>query len=342
MSIAAGAWVHTPAAPEQTDALIAELAERGIRRVCAIAKGPSGTTFYPSGLAYTEKGYEDAAVYGRLVERCRRAGIAVEVWICTFTEGGRSRFLDEHPECRGRSAGDSTVREDCEAFVCPAQERVHEHELALCREALGRFPGVARLHLDYIRYPWSNGTVCRCRHCCDEFRRKTGFDLTRDVIEGGDRENPGFEAFVAWRCEHIRRFVERARALAKDCGVGLSAAVFPFYPSIMFDLGQDWVEWCRAGLLDAVYPMTYNSSPLMVGRYTSVHVSLLSGLPVQLCEGLWIRDWMDEARAGHLVHAALDAGAPGIMFFTGQSLARLSPGFLPPLTEGPRAEPLHK
>jgi uncharacterized lipoprotein YddW (UPF0748 family) len=328
MTTNCGAWVHTPADIKETDTLIGQLAERGIKKVCSIFKDPSGTTYHPSAFAHTEPGYDDPKIYGSVLDRCRQSGLTFEAWICTFTEGGKSRFLDEHPECRGQSPESAAMTEDCSAFLCPAQDRVHDHELSLCREVLERYPGIDRLHLDYIRYPWSNGGVCRCAYCREEYRRLTGFDLMRDVIIRGDQEGPGFEAFVAWRCGHIRRFVERARALAREHGAGLSAAVFPFYPSILFDLGQDWGEWCRAGLLDAVYPMTYNSSPLLVERYTSVHVAQLAGAPVELAEGLWIRDWMDEGHAGRLVQAALASGAPGLMFFTGQSLARLSPGFL--------------
>jgi uncharacterized lipoprotein YddW (UPF0748 family) len=327
MPIDWGAWVHTPADIHETDTLIGQLAERGVQRVCAIFKAPSGVTYYPSDHAYTAEGYEDPAVYGAVVARCRQLGMKCEAWICTFTEGGYSRFLDTHPECRGQSADGDAMREDCEAFLCPAQDRVHDHELSLCRELLERYPGIDRLHLDYIRYPWSNGGVCRCGYCREEFRRVTGFDLLQDVI-ARDQEGPGFEAFVAWRCSHIRRFVERARALTREYGAGLSAAVFPYYPSILFDLGQDWVEWSRAGLVDAVYVMNYNSSPLLVERYTSVHVGLMTGAAATFAEGLWIRDWMDEAHVGRLVQAALAAGAPGIIFFTGQALARLSTGFL--------------
>jgi uncharacterized lipoprotein YddW (UPF0748 family) len=328
MQIEWGAWIEPPADIQETDTLIGQLAERGIQKVCTIFKAPSGITYYPSALAYTAEGYEDPKVYGAVLDRCRQSGMTFEAWICTFTEGGKSRFLEQHPECRGQSAAGAAMTEDCPAFLCPAQDRVHDHELALCREVLERYPGIDRLHLDYIRYPWSNGGVCRCEYCREEYRRLSGFDLMRDVIISGDQEGPGFEAFVAWRCGHVRRFVERARALSREFGAGLSAAVFPFYPSILFDLGQDWVEWSRAGLLDAVYPMTYNSSPLLVGRYTSVHVAQMAGTPVKLAEGLWIRDWMTEEQAGRLVRAALSAGAPGIMFFTGRALARLSPEFL--------------
>lgn len=311
-----GTWLHHPPKTEQeADDMVDALARLGVNCLVASFKNWTGPTFHPSKIAYTEEGFEDAELYGHLIDRCHAEGIEFEAWTCTFPESGRSKLLEEHPECRITNADGTEYRVEGNgiAWACPTSPVTQEYELSLCREVLEMYPKIDALHLDYIRYPAAE--VCRCQLCQKEFGDRYGYDLLADNGQDG---KPSFDAYVRWRCGNIRRFVERAAALTRQKGVRLSAAVFPYYPSVMYDLGQDWVDWCRSGLLDAVYPMNYNWSDLMVGRYTRVHADLLADSATLLCEGL--RANPPDKVLRQLGRAALDHGADGLIFFSAPNL----------------------
>lgn len=326
-----GAWLHQmPASKREMDKVIAGLSDRGINLLIASFKNWTGPTFYPSAHAYTEKGFEDGTLLRHAIDRCHEAGIEYEAWTCTFPESGRSRLLEQHPECRAvcRDGSEYRVKDaNGEAWACPARDATQDHELALCREVLARYPGIDGLHLDYIRY--SSTDTCYCAACRKEFRSLYGMDLLKDVMPGGS-EGKAFDAYVRWRCGHIRSFVAKAKKAADQAGVRLTAAVFPFYPSILYDLGQDWVGWCRDGLLDAAYPMNYNWSDRMVGLYTDLHVQQLKGSRAQLCEGLALKDRMRDKDLQKLGTAALDRGSDGLIFFSVPTLLKFSKRVLKP------------
>lgn len=326
-----GTWLHhAPKTKAEADRVVTKLAKMGVNCLITSFKNWTGPTFYPSKIAYTEKGFRDASLYGHLIDRCHQEGIEFEAWTCTFPESGRSRLLKEHPECRVTAGDDKEYRVEGNgiAWACPASDVTQEYELALCQEVLELYPQIDGLHLDYIRFP--SAEVCRCRHCQQEFKARYGFDLLKDNGRDGV---PSFDAFVRWRCGHIRRFVERAASATRRAGVRLSAAVFPFYPSIMYDLGQDWVDWCRSGLLDAVYPMNYNWSDLMVGRYTQIHASLLAGSATQLCEGLSVQEAMSARTLQQLGRATLDRGSQGLIFFSAPGLLQKPKDALAPFLD---------
>ncbi len=327
-----GTWLHdVPKTKEDIDTTVGKLAAMGVNCLITSFKNWTGPTFYPSQIAYTEEGFEDPALYGRLIDRCHEAGIQFEAWTCTFPESGRSKLLEDHPECRVTTADGKEYRVEGNgiAWACPASDLTQEYELALCREVLEFYPQIDGLHLDYIRFP--SAEVCRCEHCRQEFSSRYGFDLARDNGRDGV---PSFDAFVRWRCGHIRRFVDRAASVTRLAGVRLSAAVFPYYPSIMYDMGQDWVDWCHSGLLDAAYPMNYNWSDLMVGRYTQVHKLLLAGTATVVCQGLSVTRGITAPVLRQLGQAALDRGSQGLIFFEARGLMELPNDTLRPFVAG--------
>jgi uncharacterized lipoprotein YddW (UPF0748 family) len=329
-------WLHhVPATRATTDQIIEGLSKRGINTLIVAFKNWTGPTFYPSAIAHTEEGFTDGGLYGHVVDACHRAGIECEAWICTFPEAGRSRLIEEHPECRVLRADGTEYRIEGGngvAWACPANDLTQAYEAALCKEVLERYPKLSGLHLDYIRFPSTEACYCKC--CQDGFRRQYGMELVGDRSHG---LGPEFDAFVRFRCGHIRRFVEKAHAVSSAAGVRLTAAVFPYYPSIMYDLGQDWADWSRAGIIDALYPMVYNRSDLMVERYTTSMASLLRGTRCSLCTGLGLAPDITADEVRRQARAALDAGSEGLVIFECHQLLALPEDTLAPVTaHGPK------
>ena len=325
-----GAWLHIlPGARTEIDRVVDGLAARGINTVITMFKSWTGTVYYPSAVAYTEPGFEQDDLYGYMLERCHQHGMAFEAWSCVFPEAGPSKLIDEHPACRAlrKDGTEYRVEGNGIAWSCPARDETQAHQLAVFREVLDKYPALDALHLDYIRYSCTES--CYCSACREEFRGLYGLNLLEDVLPNGV-EGPAFDAYVRWRTGHISRFVEKVAELAHSQGKPLTAAVFPYYPSIMYDLGQDWADWCRRGLLDAVYPMNYNWSPLMVGRYTNLATHLLHSTHTLHCQGLGLKAGMvvDDVRA--LTQAALEQGAHGIIFFEAHALLDLPEETLAP------------
>jgi len=327
-----GSWLHfLPKTRQKADDIIAGLQQRGVNVLISSFKNWTGPTFYPSEHAHTEEGFEDGRMFRYTIDKCHEAGIRFEAWTCVFPEAGRSRLIEEHPECRAMRKDGTEYRVkdgNGEAWACPAQDATQGYEYAICREVLEKYPGIDALHLDYIRY--SSTDICYCEFCREEFSRKYGFNLLEDVITNG-RERPGFDAYVRWRCGHITRFVQRVHELTAELGVELTAAVFPFYPSVMYDMGQDWVDWCEKGLLDAAYPMNYNRSALMVGKYTRLHAFALENTNTLLCEGLRVYDSAEDVRKQS--QAALENGSAGLIFFSAPALLKLPPDVIKPFCE---------
>jgi uncharacterized lipoprotein YddW (UPF0748 family) len=296
-------------------------------------KSWTGTIYYPSEVAYTEPGFEQGDLFGHMIDRAHDHGMTFEAWSCVFPEAGPSKLIDTHPACRAVKKDGSEYRVEGNgiAWSCPARDETQAHQLTVFRELVDKYPAVDALHLDYIRYPDTD--ACYCAACQAEFRDEYGFNLLEDVLPGG-WEGPAFDAYVRWRTGHIRRFVESVANLAHGRGKDLTAAVFPYYPSIMYDLGQDWADWCRDGLLDAVYPMNYNWSPLMVGRYTDLAAHLLQPTRTTHCQGLGLKAAMTAGDVRALAQAALDHGAEGIICFEAHTLLALPEETLAPFTEG--------
>lgn len=121
-------------------------------------------------------------------------------------------------------------------WLCPSHPDNFRLELDSLLEIVRKYE-VDGLHLDYIRYPSSEG--CYCDGCRERFSRDTGKAVKNwpsDVITGTRREE-----YLNWRCEQITRLVravhEQARKLRK--GLKLSAAVFSNYPACREQVGQD-------------------------------------------------------------------------------------------------------
>ena len=143
-------------------------------------------------------------------------------------------------------------------YLDPALPAVRDHVAAVVAE-LAAVDGVAGVHLDYVRYASE-------RHgyhpaALEAFRRETGATGT---------PAPDDPAWSAWRRDQTRALVVAARQAveATDPDVLLSAAVIAWGagPDGIDAFGetrayrealQDWPDWARDDLLDAVLPMVY-------------------------------------------------------------------------------------
>jgi uncharacterized lipoprotein YddW (UPF0748 family) len=174
------------------------------------------------------------------------------------------------------------------------------------------------LHLDYLRYPNSlvlNGHPCACSRCQAEREKWLG----RPLPEPADLADPGFQyQEVRMRSRFVKSVARGLRDVADEAGVPLSLAARARYLKDAVVEGQDWVEWCREGLLDFVCPMSYNPCPERFRRFVDEHTNLLIGAGSPLYCGIGRSSSLGKIDAGQMaeqIRYANAQGAEGVCIF---------------------------
>jgi uncharacterized lipoprotein YddW (UPF0748 family) len=212
-------------------------------------------------------------------------------------------------------------------FLDPAAPGVADWLVAAFGELVTRYPGLAGLHLDYIRYPdvlpfipgtrfgvgldFGYGAPSRAR-----FQQETGRRAPfQQSLENAD-------AWDDWRRERVSALVrEIARtARAQHPGLAMSAAVWSHADRAYLALQQDWREWLEEGLLDFAVPMAYTRDDRLL-RYQAEH---FAGLPIadRIWAGLGV--WLfasEPQRALAQIQLVHDAGLRNVALFSYDAIA---------------------
>lgn len=254
-----GVWNHsgTGIYPGDWDRTCKVLAEAGMTALFPHVQRP-WCAHYPTRLIPASR---ELALQGDQLGAClaaaRKHGLEVHAWAILWNlEGAPSATIAEL-----QRAGRLQVSDKGEslAWLCPSHPANREFELAALRELPERYPGIAGVQLDYIRYKSSD--YCYCDGCKRRFAAATGLRVTRWPADA--RAGKAAEAYRQWRREQISSFVADARRelrrVAPSCK--LSAAVYAWYPGCRETIAQDWGEWVRRGSVDFVCPMNYTTRP---------------------------------------------------------------------------------
>ena len=181
----------------------------------------------------------------------KRLGLALHAWVNVMPAwrgkvppADRSHVCYQHPNwiVTGRDGRRQAFNDH---YVClnPCLPEVREYIVSVLRDLAERYP-IDGLHLDYVRFiegDWS-------------YDAKT-------LALFGESPDARPEAWAAFRRAAVTELVSMTRRMLKDMrpNATLSAAVFPSAKSRERVL-QDAEGWLRRGLVDAVFPMTYEDS----------------------------------------------------------------------------------
>ncbi len=249
-----GVWCHNAAGPSGLDwsEAVGRLKRAGFTALFANHQW-AGVAYYPSEVLPVA---QLVAAKGDLLQQCldasRSEGIELHLWsVLWVLENAPESFVTQMDQA-GRLMKDSKGK--TLKWLCPSNPLNVQLAVNAAAEAVRRY-AVDGFHLDYIRYPDSD--ACFCNHCASRFRQDTGRAATQwpaAVISGTDRG-----AFLAWRRDRITEALVRIRNAVKTARptVKVSAAVWGNWPGVRDSIGQDWMAWCRDGLLDFVTPMNY-------------------------------------------------------------------------------------
>lgn len=303
-------WNHsgTGAYPGDWERTAKELAEAGFNMVVPNLLW-AGRAHYASDVLPRSKTYEE---YGDQIEQCAAAckkhGVEVHVWKVNHNlSGAPGEFVEK---LRGENRLQASHKGEEQKWLCPSHPENFQLELESMLEVARKYD-VEGLHFDYIRYP--NGSHCYCDGCRERFASDTGLkpaDWPKDCYSG-EFHDP----YRDWRCEQITRLVAAVHREAKKIkpGIKISAAVFGAYPDCRESVGQDWVEWVKAGYLDFICPMDYTQSdPRFIGLVEN-QLRLVDGrIPVYPGIGAWR---LTPDRVVGQIHHARSLGAAGFTVF---------------------------
>lgn len=263
-----------------------------------------------------EPGLDPLAEFLRLA---RVHGIAVHAWVNVFLGADITTIRNAPPthilytrpawflrDRAGRSMLDYSQaqmrRADVEgAFLDPAQPAVRVYNLLVIRELLARYQ-VDGLHLDYIRYPFSQeGTDA-------DFGLGTAQHAARVQTNDALTMRRTRSHFVTQMVAEIRSEMSRMHPSRI-----LSAAVWPNRKKVEEHVFQPWTDWLHKGLLDYAFLMAYyNSEQVYDERIEKFYDPLINS---RMIIGVGIYRNPDPKVALHQLKSARAMGAAGVCFF---------------------------
>ena len=178
----------------------------------------AGFAHYPSTVLPQSRTFVNE---GDQLSACLKAaadsGIRVHAWFLTFSATrGSPSVLDDYAKKGWRL---KTAKGSLTEYVDPGNEAVCAMMLSAIDEVQAKYPGIAGVHLDFIRYG-------------------------ENAVQPSDA------------VDNVSEFVAKARLRVKRPR-WFTVAVYGKYPRCVNTVSQDWVAWLDARLVDYVVPMDY-------------------------------------------------------------------------------------
>ena len=244
-----------------------------------------GKAFYPSRyLPHAVSASHSGDQLAACLSACRKYGVQLHVWKVNFNMGyGLDKAFVASMRKQGRiqrSFGGDAGK----AWLCPSHPANQRLEIDSMVEVAERYP-VDGIHFDYIRYPGSDH--CFCDGCRQRFEAALGTRVTS--WPGGVRDNDSLRGkWLDFRRNNITAVVRGVHERARKArpGIKISAAVFRNWHRDRDGVGQDWVQWCKAGYLDFVCPMDYIPADAAFQRTVEQQLALVEGTNVPLYPGI--------------------------------------------------------
>lgn len=183
---------------------------------------------------------------GLIAESLHRRGIkvfdhidATLMWNCGF---GFRQMLERPDELL------LTWNDNMPSYqTCISNPAWRERFFSYLREVLST--GVDALQIDEL-YHWYKG--CTCRHCCEKFRRETGWQVPLNECDPawGDASSPFRRRWRDWRIKDCTNWFVELRRRTKDINPCLVLSAYSytggFVSSVSGDVGQELLDLSRA------------------------------------------------------------------------------------------------
>lgn len=296
-----------------------------------------GMTVYRSSLIPYYTGFEefDYSPYpdylSAFVAEAGKRGIEVHAWVEDFYVGVKENYFTQHlPQWLMLTKDGANRQSEGQEyggylFLDPANPEVRQYLIRFYDELLTKFPQIAGLNLDYIRYPVSS-------HSDDTgftdaamagFAAEYGIDFPENATreEKAKLVSAQYGNWVTYRANQVTTFVGQVYEMVKTehAGVLLSTAVFPEQGKSFGDKKQDFNTWLARGYLDIITPMAYyDDIPSLEGALKA----MLPGLSACYCYAGISPTYhnLSDERVLDQMQTAIETGADGFVFFGSQSI----------------------
>jgi uncharacterized lipoprotein YddW (UPF0748 family) len=216
--------------------------------------------------------------YGDQLAQCcaaaKRHGLEVHVWKCNFNLAGAPRALIDKLRREHRTQVNTAGKPY--DWLCPSDPENQKLEVESMVEVVRKYP-IDGLHFDYIRYPEHD--YCYCDACRKRFEAQRGRKIPNRDWPNEYIWGPGGKEYNDWRCRQITAVMaavsRQSRKIRPE--IKISAAVFGDYPVCRQWLGQDWLDWVKAGYLDMVFPMNYRAKDTDFAALVRNQLKLIGG-----------------------------------------------------------------
>ena len=251
----------------------------------------NGTVFYKSRIEpwADELGGRDPG-FDPLKVACREAhrrGLSIHAWV-NVMPGWRGKKPPKNPRQLYHARPDWFWRDarghrqplGWYASLNPCYPEVRQYLVSVMREIVEKYP-VDGLHLDYIRFPneWNDSYPRGAR--VPDYPRDPR-TLLMFKRETGHTPESSPSRWDQWRSEKVTEVVAAIRSMMAEVNpqVKLSAAVGPVPERAKKRHFQDVRRWLAMGLLDAVYPMNYESDLRSFTERLGIWSGMRPGVPV--------------------------------------------------------------
>jgi uncharacterized lipoprotein YddW (UPF0748 family) len=218
----------------------------------------------------------------QIIAMAHRSDIKVYAWLnsCFLWDGGHApvspeHIVNAHPDwlMRDRDGNYQLSGSDsCEgAFISPSCQPACDHLRDVFVEVATKYD-IDGVHFDYIRYP--NQGYDFSAHALAAF--KVEMDAQIGVAQQASLSKADRLAYVhafpnewsAFRREQVTNLVSEITTAVRTVKPWLvvSAAVYANRMDATSAKGQDWPDWLKKGLIDAVVPMAYGADTSTVAQ----------------------------------------------------------------------------
>lgn len=272
-----------------------EVAKRLKMDILLVQVNGRGEAYYNSTILPQAPGIEEGFdPLSYLLNRVQDLDIEVHAWINAYTVGSFSSPVEDpdhvllrHPSWvlvdeKNRSLWEyhPPLSEALPSYMLePGLVEVQEYLTEVYEEVASSYP-VQGIHLDFLRYPSSKygyHPVNRKR-----FKELTGSDPLDLVSNQGSGDEKLMRRWDEYRRDQVTNLLRKVHQAIKgvDSQITLSVAIYPIIEEALYEKFQDWPAWTKDGLLDILFPMTYDPSLEVVERQLKKIQDLTGEIPV--------------------------------------------------------------
>ena len=232
----------------------------------------------PYGVAYKDEAEQNVTwdVLKVYLDEGEKLNLKIHAWLHVFHQwnsnlGGleKSPIFKQFPEwamldVNGspfvKSEAEGANRDVYKVFMSPSHPPVRKFLCQVVAEAADKYPRLAGVQWDYIRYPLQTADAPFDYNplTLAQFQKETGLDARKLSAKETPKE---WKRWQDWKTGQVTEVVRELAEIVrrKQPEWEISAAVFPGIEENLRVKQQDWKNWAEKGYVDALLPMLYST-----------------------------------------------------------------------------------